>query len=156
MLSFTLAPIDDYVDECKKAGKILASFVDPRQSFGPDKVIPPSILANAKVRSPVHQSPLMADWCVGLSSHNRPESWFPRVGPIRLRPGRSSTIRWLLVSAIGDSDSRRWIWWPDWIRIDRFRLHPQRSVRRTSVFAGSFCHVRRQRIDCRWTCRSKC
>ncbi|EXJ53839.1 hypothetical protein A1O7_09175 [Cladophialophora yegresii CBS 114405] len=34
--------------ECKKAGKILASFVDPRQSFGPDKVIPPSILANAK------------------------------------------------------------------------------------------------------------
>jgi len=34
--------------ECKKAGKILASFVDPRQSFGPDKVIPPEILANAK------------------------------------------------------------------------------------------------------------
>ncbi|KAJ9605294.1 hypothetical protein H2200_009951 [Cladophialophora chaetospira] len=34
--------------ECKKAGKILASFVDPRQSFGPDKVIPPSILGNAK------------------------------------------------------------------------------------------------------------
>ncbi|KAH0841563.1 hypothetical protein AYO21_01199 [Fonsecaea monophora] len=34
--------------ECKKAGKILASFVDPRQSFGPDKVIPPSILASAK------------------------------------------------------------------------------------------------------------
>lgn len=35
--------------ECKKAGKVLASFVDPRQSFGPDKVIPPQILANAKV-----------------------------------------------------------------------------------------------------------
>lgn len=34
--------------ECKKAGKVLASFVDPRQSFGPDKVIPPQILANAK------------------------------------------------------------------------------------------------------------
>ncbi|RVX71345.1 hypothetical protein B0A52_04919 [Exophiala mesophila] len=34
--------------ECKKAGKILASFVDPRQSFGPDKVIPPQILGNAK------------------------------------------------------------------------------------------------------------
>ncbi|EXJ91375.1 hypothetical protein A1O1_04487 [Capronia coronata CBS 617.96] len=34
--------------ECKKAGKILASFVDPRQSFGPDKIIPPQILANAK------------------------------------------------------------------------------------------------------------
>jgi hypothetical protein len=30
--------------------KILTSFVDPRQSFGPDKVIPPEILANAKVR----------------------------------------------------------------------------------------------------------
>ena len=35
--------------ECKKCGKILASFVDPRQSFGPDKIIPPQILANAKV-----------------------------------------------------------------------------------------------------------
>ncbi|PNS15058.1 SH3 domain-containing protein [Sphaceloma murrayae] len=34
--------------ECKKTGKILASFVDPRQSFGPDKIIPPEILANAK------------------------------------------------------------------------------------------------------------
>ncbi|KAF2732555.1 DUF500-domain-containing protein [Polyplosphaeria fusca] len=34
--------------ECKKTGKILASFVDPRQAFGPDKIIPPQILANAK------------------------------------------------------------------------------------------------------------
>ncbi|KAL3476186.1 hypothetical protein BJX99DRAFT_228354 [Aspergillus californicus] len=34
--------------ECKKAGKILTSFVDPRQSFGPDKVIPPEVLAGAK------------------------------------------------------------------------------------------------------------
>ncbi|PLB55461.1 DUF500-domain-containing protein [Aspergillus steynii IBT 23096] len=34
--------------ECKKAGKIVASFVDPRQAFGPDKVIPPEILAGAK------------------------------------------------------------------------------------------------------------
>ncbi|KAI9894408.1 MAG: hypothetical protein M1814_003165 [Vezdaea aestivalis] len=34
--------------ECKKCGKILASFVDPRQAFAPDKVIPPSILENAK------------------------------------------------------------------------------------------------------------
>ncbi|PLN81980.1 DUF500-domain-containing protein [Aspergillus taichungensis] len=34
--------------ECKKVGKILASFVDPRQAFGPDKVIPPEILAGAK------------------------------------------------------------------------------------------------------------
>lgn len=34
--------------ECKKAGKILSSFVDPRQAFGPDKVIPPSILASCK------------------------------------------------------------------------------------------------------------
>lgn len=29
-------------------GGILASFVDPKQSFGPDKIIPPQILANAK------------------------------------------------------------------------------------------------------------
>ncbi|KAG9243885.1 hypothetical protein BJ878DRAFT_98266 [Calycina marina] len=34
--------------ECKKCSKILTSFVDPRQSFGPDKIIPPSVLANAK------------------------------------------------------------------------------------------------------------
>ncbi|RFU24703.1 hypothetical protein B7463_g11634, partial [Scytalidium lignicola] len=34
--------------ECEKCAKILSSFVDPRQSFGPDKVIPPSVLANAK------------------------------------------------------------------------------------------------------------
>jgi len=34
--------------ECTKTGKILASFVDPRQAFGPDKIIPPQILANAK------------------------------------------------------------------------------------------------------------
>lgn len=27
----------------------MAAFVDPRQAFGPDKVIPPEILANAKV-----------------------------------------------------------------------------------------------------------
>ncbi|KXT15830.1 hypothetical protein AC579_6268 [Pseudocercospora musae] len=34
--------------ECKKCARILASFIDPRQAFGPDKVIPPSILAHAK------------------------------------------------------------------------------------------------------------
>ncbi|PQE30959.1 SH3 domain-containing protein [Rutstroemia sp. NJR-2017a WRK4] len=34
--------------ECKKCGKILASFVDPRQAFGPDKIIPPHVLAQAK------------------------------------------------------------------------------------------------------------
>ena len=27
---------------------LILSFVDPRQSFGPDKVIPPSVLSNAK------------------------------------------------------------------------------------------------------------
>lgn len=34
--------------ECKKCAKILTSFVDPRQSFGPDKIIPPNILQSAK------------------------------------------------------------------------------------------------------------
>lgn len=34
--------------ECKKCGKILSSFINPRQAFGPEKVIPPSILSNAK------------------------------------------------------------------------------------------------------------
>ncbi|QSZ36311.1 hypothetical protein DSL72_007437 [Monilinia vaccinii-corymbosi] len=38
--------------ECKKCGKILASFIDPRQAFGPDKIIPPHILAQAKVHPP--------------------------------------------------------------------------------------------------------
>jgi len=32
----------------QKCGKILASFVDPRQAFGPDKIIPPQVLAQAK------------------------------------------------------------------------------------------------------------
>ncbi|EGS19925.1 putative LAS seventeen-binding protein [Thermochaetoides thermophila DSM 1495] len=34
--------------ECKKCAKILSSFIDPRQSFGPDKIIPPSVLASSK------------------------------------------------------------------------------------------------------------
>ncbi|KAK2824778.1 hypothetical protein FQN49_007484 [Arthroderma sp. PD_2] len=34
--------------ECRKASKILLSFVDPGEAFGPEKVIPPEILANAK------------------------------------------------------------------------------------------------------------
>jgi lipid-binding SYLF domain-containing protein len=33
--------------ECKKCGRILASFIDPRQALSPDKIIPPHILANA-------------------------------------------------------------------------------------------------------------
>jgi hypothetical protein len=42
---------DEFVSpaECKKCGKILTSFVDPRQPLGPEKIIPPSVLANAKV-----------------------------------------------------------------------------------------------------------
>ncbi|TDZ34001.1 SH3 domain-containing protein [Colletotrichum spinosum] len=46
--------------ECKKCGKILTSFIDPRQAFSPDKIIPPSILANAKVNqipTPPFRSP---------------------------------------------------------------------------------------------------
>ena len=39
---------DESAGECKKAARVLASFVDPRQAFGPDKIIPPEILANAK------------------------------------------------------------------------------------------------------------
>ncbi|KAJ4293717.1 hypothetical protein N0V88_005225 [Collariella sp. IMI 366227] len=33
--------------ECKKCGKILSSFIDPRQAFSPEKIIPPSVLASA-------------------------------------------------------------------------------------------------------------
>jgi len=48
------------IAECKKCGKILTSFVDPRQLLGPDKIIPPQVLANAKVRSIVHLPLLFA------------------------------------------------------------------------------------------------
>ncbi|RPA81440.1 DUF500-domain-containing protein [Ascobolus immersus RN42] len=34
--------------ECRKAAEILKKFVDPRASFGAEKVIPPSVLQNAK------------------------------------------------------------------------------------------------------------
>ncbi|PMD66950.1 DUF500-domain-containing protein, partial [Hyaloscypha bicolor E] len=34
--------------EWKRSSKILSSFIDPREGFVPDRVIPPSILANAK------------------------------------------------------------------------------------------------------------
>ena len=30
--------------------ELLASFIDPRQALGPDKVIPPEVHANAKVQ----------------------------------------------------------------------------------------------------------
>lgn len=36
-------------NECRKASRILTAFIDPKQSFGPDKIIPPAVLANAKV-----------------------------------------------------------------------------------------------------------
>ncbi|KAF8246779.1 DUF500-domain-containing protein [Wilcoxina mikolae CBS 423.85] len=35
-------------NECRKASRILTEFVDPKQSFGPDKIIPPAVLAGAK------------------------------------------------------------------------------------------------------------
>lgn len=37
------------IGECRKASKILVSFIDPSESFGPEKVIPPEILGHAKV-----------------------------------------------------------------------------------------------------------
>ncbi|CAJ0626245.1 11262_t:CDS:2 [Entrophospora sp. SA101] len=38
----------DLAGECKKASKILNSFIDPVAAKGPDKVIPPNILQRAK------------------------------------------------------------------------------------------------------------
>lgn len=35
-------------NEAQKAAKILEGFIDPRQAYGPDQVIPPSVLRNAK------------------------------------------------------------------------------------------------------------
>ncbi|KAI6249019.1 hypothetical protein HI914_02774 [Erysiphe necator] len=34
--------------ECRKCAEILASFIDPNRAFSPDKIIPSSVLANAK------------------------------------------------------------------------------------------------------------
>ncbi|KAH8763159.1 hypothetical protein F5883DRAFT_423570 [Diaporthe sp. PMI_573] len=50
--------------ECKKCGKILAAFIDPRQAFGPDKVIPPTVLASAKASPPPRPKPTI---CKGLA-----------------------------------------------------------------------------------------
>ena len=47
-LSLLFFPLSSTTAECKKCEKILTSFVNPRQAFGPDKVIPPSVLSNAK------------------------------------------------------------------------------------------------------------
>ncbi|KAK7992171.1 SH3 domain-containing protein [Apiospora saccharicola] len=58
--------------ECKKCGKILTSFIDPRQSFGPDKIIPPQVLANAKVNNPAPNTlttPLVAMPLLLLPQH---------------------------------------------------------------------------------------
>ncbi|KAF2670105.1 DUF500-domain-containing protein [Microthyrium microscopicum] len=41
-------PFSSMKSECKKAAKILTSFVDPNQALGQDKIIPPDILARAK------------------------------------------------------------------------------------------------------------
>ncbi|CAB4411971.1 unnamed protein product [Rhizophagus irregularis] len=38
----------DLAEECKKAAKILNSFIDPVAAKGPDKVIPPNVLQKAK------------------------------------------------------------------------------------------------------------
>ncbi|ROT36260.1 SH3 domain-containing protein [Sodiomyces alkalinus F11] len=56
--------------ECKKCGKILTSFIDPRQAFGPEKIIPPSVLANAKPIS-----------SFGSAGHHR------FIAPRSMRPG---------------------------------------------------------------------
>ncbi|ODV97093.1 hypothetical protein PACTADRAFT_65904 [Pachysolen tannophilus NRRL Y-2460] len=34
--------------ECRKAAKVLASFIKPNQAFGPDQVIPPNVLQEAR------------------------------------------------------------------------------------------------------------
>jgi lipid-binding SYLF domain-containing protein len=49
IVSITTTTDELGVAECKKCAKILQSFIDPRQVLGPDKVIPPTVLAQAKV-----------------------------------------------------------------------------------------------------------
>lgn len=76
--------------ECKKCAKILAAFIDPRQPLGPDKVIPPSILANAKVSSGDFwtRSPLIAlphckrlTACAYCLAHKVANTNIARLGP---------------------------------------------------------------------------
>ncbi|KAL1922342.1 uncharacterized protein VTP21DRAFT_9881 [Calcarisporiella thermophila] len=47
-MGFTSPLPSDLAGECKKAAKILNSFIDPLAAVGPDKMIPPNIIANAK------------------------------------------------------------------------------------------------------------
>jgi hypothetical protein len=76
----------------------LASFVDPRQSFGPDKIIPPSILANAKVGLVV-----VRFWARARFLITRCRVWqslqFSR--PVFCFPGEWARVWWLLVVRMG-------------------------------------------------------
>jgi hypothetical protein len=132
--------------ECKKAGKILASFVDPRQSFGPDKVIPPQILSNAKV-SGIVGHPLAPDvlltWTSGSRGYNSIQSRVPWFCSFRFRNYRCATCRWLMVGAFRNWYRRRRIWRTNWFRTYRFRLHLERRSSSSSLLPTSLSHTRR-------------
>ena len=119
--------------------KILASFVDPRQAFGPDKIIPPQVLANACVGLPtidlnstasheLHLRPYAcarADNLLGTCYHHCPESRLPRFRTLRLWRCRSPPLRRLMVCPFSHRHRRRRFRRTDWLRADRLRLYTQ-------------------------------
>jgi hypothetical protein len=79
-----ILPCPDIYDsaECRKCGKILASFIDPQQAFGLDKVIPLAVLANAKVRlnnSSQYHSRNVLTSKTGTCNHNSVQGRLPRL-----------------------------------------------------------------------------
>ncbi|KAK0792768.1 hypothetical protein LTR75_011357 [Friedmanniomyces endolithicus] len=131
--------------ECKKCGRILASFIDPSQAFGPDKIIPPSILANAKGLA------ILTVFKVGFLGSGRFGSgvvvarlsdgtWYvdPIRGPFRQiyglgkRTGLESTrLRHAAadfgqVGSLSNRHGWRRIRWANWLRDHRLHLHPER------------------------------
>ena len=132
--------------ECRKTGKILASFVDPRQSFGPDKIIPPQILANAKVcdshpggeadlSTPLYPSKnipafgsqtslLTIKICTGPRNPHCLQSRIPRYCALRLRCCCCASCGRILVRTDGHRHGGRRIWRTDRLRAYRFRVHP--------------------------------
>lgn len=89
------------------------------QAFGPDKVIPPHVLANAKVDHipPLASVPLGTSNIVkGPRNHHSPQSRLPRLRPLRQRYRRRPSRRRHLVCTISHRPRRCWIRWADRIR----------------------------------------
>ncbi|KAI9250602.1 hypothetical protein BY458DRAFT_444713 [Sporodiniella umbellata] len=100
--------------ECKKASKILNSFVDPGQ--GLDKIIPSNILEKAQ----------------GLAIYTVLKAGFLFTG----RAGSGLVVA-RLVCSIRHRNRWHWCWRTDWCRIDRFRTVAAGPIGRNAEASGS-------------------